>query len=93
MNNLLKKATNGMKVTQRPIKPSAAIQQIQVIAPPKPPNNPASPPAPARSGGGNGTLKTHTHKFCMTTEKKKNSFHLLWSAHILTLRWTTTYKK
>jgi hypothetical protein len=29
----------------------------------------------------------------MTTEKKKNSFHLLWSAHILTLRWTTTYKK
>ncbi len=67
MNNLLKKATNGMKVTQRPIKPSAARQQRQVIAPPKPPNNPASPPAPARSGGGNGTLKTYTieYKFYM----------------------------
>ncbi len=59
INDLLKKATNGMKVTQRPIKPRAARQQIQVIAPPKPPNNPPSAPAPARSGGGIGTLKIH----------------------------------
>jgi hypothetical protein len=59
--NLLKKATKGMKVTQRPIKPSAARQQRQVIAPPKPPNSPASPPAPARSrGGGNGVLETNS---------------------------------
>jgi hypothetical protein len=45
-NNLLKNATNGIKVTQRPIKPSADKQQRQVIAPPKPPNNPPSAPAP-----------------------------------------------
>lgn len=47
-----------MKVTQRPIKPSAARQQRQVIAPPNPPNNPPSPRAPAAlSGGGNGVLQ------------------------------------
>ncbi len=55
MYNLLKKATNGMKVAQRPIKPSAERQQRQVIAPPNPPNMP--PSAPALSGGGNGALQ------------------------------------
>ncbi len=59
-DNLLKKATNGMKVAQRPIKPSAERQQRQVIAPPKPPNNPPSRPAPAPAlsgGGGNLALE------------------------------------
>ncbi len=59
MYNLLKKATNGMKVAQRPIKPSAERQQRQVIAPPKPPNNPPSLPAPAPPGGGNLALETN----------------------------------
>jgi len=57
MYNLLKKATNGMNVAQRPIKPSAARQQRQVIAPPKPPNNGPSPAAPAASFGGNEALE------------------------------------
>lgn len=62
-----------MKVTQSPMRPSAAKQQRQVMAPPKPPNNPPSPAAPARrSGGGNGVLKrkvSHLH----SPEKKRLS--------------------
>lgn len=70
VNDLLKKATNGMKVTQSPMRPSAAKQQRQVMAPPRPPNNPPSPAAPARSGGGNGVLKNITILvFVCTTTK------------------------
>jgi hypothetical protein len=58
MYNLLKKATNGMNAAQRPIKPIAARQQRQVIAPPKPPNNPPSPAGTAASVGGNEALQT-----------------------------------
>ena len=56
-----------MKVTQRPIKPSADKQQRQVRAPPRPPKIPPSAPAPPlppappaafwAPGGGNGVLK------------------------------------
>jgi hypothetical protein len=77
-NYLLKNATNGMKVTQRPMRPSAARQQIQVRAPPKPPNNPPRAPAPARSGGGNGALK-HYIPIVILRKKKKIIFTVLCS--------------
>jgi len=76
-NYLLKNATNGMKVTQSPMRPSAARQQRQVMAPPKPPNNPASPPAPARSGGGNGALNRYIQ--IVIIRKKKIVFTVLCS--------------
>ena len=56
------------------MRPSAAKQQRQVMAPPKPPNNPPSPAAPARSGGGNGVLKRKvSHIYSL---EKKNRFLL-----------------
>jgi len=66
-----------MKVTQSPMRPSAARQQRQVMAPPKPPNNPASPPAPARSGGGNGALNRYIQ--IVILRKKKIVFTVLCS--------------
>jgi hypothetical protein len=72
--NLLKNATNGMKVAQSPIKPSADRQQRQVIAPPKPPNNPPSAPAPpalpapSRPPGG-GYVALQTNSPSLTVQK------------------------
>lgn len=77
-----------MKVTQSPMRPSAAKQQRQVTAPPKPPNNPPSPAAPARSGGGAGILKYNDYLVCLY-EKKKLRRHLLCFVHDLTVRWRT----
>ena len=49
-SDLLKNATNGIKVAHSPIRPSADKQQRQVIAPPKPPNKPPTLPPPAAAG-------------------------------------------
>jgi hypothetical protein len=60
-----------MKVTQRPIKPSAERQQRHVIAPPKPPNKPPSapaPPAPPRATGGPG-LQTNNSIYKLYEKK------------------------
>jgi hypothetical protein len=74
-----------MKVTQSPMRPSAARQQRQVMAPPKPPNNPASPPAPARSGGGNGAL----NRYIQIVILRKKKLYLPCFVHVLTLGWAT----
>ena len=77
--NILKNATNGMNAAQRPIKPSAARQQRQVIAPPRPPINP-----PARAGAPALKKKNHIStilfislcmRMCIRTLTDRTYFH------------------